>query len=477
MTYFYFDFETRSELDLSKVGRKNYFDHESTQVTLLTYAVDDGAIKHWYFDQPVPRDLVAILTNETPYYKVAHNIAFDIECMKLFERLQWVYWNNNHSLPAHWWDKKTWVDTMALTDLHRFGSSLDSVSKYLNIDTKDKVGKAAMTKQSKPAKDGTFPVILNKEEEEAFINYGGHDVEVCRKIIQTIGRPLPAFERSLWEITYEQNQRGIPVDITLVKEMEKIIGCEAKKLTARFHEIFQGKYNTIGSPKLKEFFQRYYPYCENLQAETVEKMWLDKRQVPVLVREVLYIKRQASSSSVAKVKKILQHEHEGVVYDLLHYHRDHNKRWAGHGVQIQNFPRSIYKEGDLDFKDPQFTNNAIIKNLGEGLDIPWVKNNLRRVWQAPEGQRLFCADLSKIEPTIIFWMCGMGQVPDKWYEKQAASIYGRKPEEIGKDSEERQLGKAACLSCGYGAGGPKFQTMCLKAGLDISLELAKRAVY
>lgn len=475
MKYFYFDFETRSKLDLMKVGRKNYFDHESTMVTLLTYAVDDGPIKHWYWDNPMPRDLGDILCDARPYYKVAHNIAFDIECMKMFKSHHWMSLKN-FELAEHWKDKDTWIDTMALTDHARFGSSLDSVSTYLNIDKKNKVGKAAMTKQSKPAKDGTFPVVLDEEEEKVFIEYGKHDVIVCREILKHLSPHLPPFEKRLWNITYDQNKCGIPIDKDLVKLMKDIVVEQGTKLTKRFHEIFQGKYNTIGSPKLKEFFKRYYPYCDNLKAETVEQMWNDTRKVPQLVREVLYIKKQSSSSSVAKVKKILDVEYGEYIYDNLHYHKDHNKRWAGHGVQIQNFPRSVYKEGDLDYKDDEFLDNAKVSHLMGDLDIPWVKNNLRRVFKAHDGKKLFCADLGKIEPTVIFWLCGMGQVPSDWYEQQAANIYGKKPEDIGKDSEERQLGKTACLSCGYGAGAEKFQGICRKEGINISGNMAITAV-
>ena len=471
MKKFYFDFETRSKLDLKKVGRKNYFEHPSTETTLLTYAIDDGPIKHWFHDQPLPRDLIDILNDETPYYKVAHNISFDIECVKLFVEYQFVLLD----LSDHWWDKSTWIDTMSLTDEKRFGSSLDAVSRYLGIDTKDKIGKAAMVKQSKPNKEGNFP-ILNEEEEKAFIRYGEHDVRVCREILKALPDPLGPFEKGLWDVTYAQNQRGIPIDKPLVELMEEIVIEQGTKLTKRFHEIFQGKYNTIGSPKLKEFFQRYYPYCDNLQAETVEKMWLDDRKVPALVREVLAIKKASSSSSVAKVKKILDVECDGVVYDNLHYHRDHNKRWASHGIQVQNFPRSVYEEGDLDFKDPDFTKNAIIEHEINGLDIQWVKNNLRRVFKAPGFKKIYCADLSKIEPTVMFWLLGIGEVPVNWYEKQAGVIYGKSPQEIDKDGEERQLGKTACLSCGYGAGAVKFHGICRKAGINISESMAMTAV-
>ena len=472
MRYFYFDFETRSKLDLKKVGRKNYFEHPSTETTLLTYAIDDGPIKHWFHDQPVPRDLIEILNDETPYYKVAHNISFDIECVKLFAEYQFVLLE----LADHWWDKSTWIDTMSLTDLHRFGSSLDAVSRYLGIDCKDKIGKAAMVKQSRPNKEGEFPIYLNEEEIKAFIEYGKHDVRVCREILKALPDPLGPFEKGLWDITYNMNVRGIPLDLELVELMRDIVVEQGTKLTKRFHEIFQGRYNTIGSPKLKEFFKRYYPYIENLQAETIEKMWFDDREVPALVREVLAIKRASSSSSVAKVKKMLNMEHEGVIYDNLHYHKNMNTRWAGRGVQIQNFPRSVYKKGDLDFRDPEFTKNSIIEHEMSGLDIPWVKNNLRRVFKAPEGYKIYCADWSKIEPVVMFWLLNIGEVPKNWYERQAASIYGEKVEDIGKDSEERMLGKITCLSSGYGAGAVKFRTICNKMGLSISEDMAVNAI-
>ena len=55
-------------------------------------------------------------------------------------------------------------------------------------------------------------------------------------------------------------------------------------------------------------------------------------------------------------------------------------------------------------------------------------------------------------------------------------IYGIPAAEVGKDSEERVIGKAAELGCGYGLGGKGFRKQVFEGhDLDIGLEAATQA--
>ena len=44
MTVLHIDFETRSELDLRKVGLHNYARHPSTDVRCMSFSLDDGEV-------------------------------------------------------------------------------------------------------------------------------------------------------------------------------------------------------------------------------------------------------------------------------------------------------------------------------------------------------------------------------------------------------------------------------------------------
>ena len=466
---FFFDLETRSRADLKTVGSVRYFADPSTEVTLFCWAVDYGPINYWILGQPVPDMLIALLARGESFTKVAHNILFDILAVRTFAEKHGI------GLGQHWQDVETYVDTMALGDYYRYGSSLEEVAGYFGIGAKDPKGRRLMMKQTKPNKKSGEFVTLEEDDKVGFIKYGQEDVRLCRKIYQFC-KPLPSREKALWEWTAKRNIEGLRVDTDLLKVMNDIVEYNRKMLNSEFKQITNGRMTGINSPKLGRLFRVYYPYCTNLQASTINRMLDDNRSVPSFVRRLLQIKTLMASTSLKKVSVGLNQAYEGRMYNNLHYHSAATKRWSGKGIQIHNFPRSNYVEGDLDPEDPAFVDKA--RFLGEegliGLD--WVKNNLRRIWMAPYGYRFICSDYSKIEPVVLFWLSGQGPVPGNWYEQIAGTIYGRSPHDIKKDSFERHLGKTAALSCGYGVGVDKFRKSAMDAGLQITEELARKAI-
>ena len=472
--YFYFDIETRSVLDLKKVGRVNYFDHPKTEITLISWAMNNGPIQQWAIGEATPQSLISILERKKPYYKVAHNIIFDQTGLQMWtDRLGLL-------LPLHWWDYAYHVDTMALGQFYRIGAGLDRISTVLGIETKAIHGKALMRKQGKPDRKGNFPVLLDEEEMGHFREYGKHDVDICRRIHQKFD-PLPSHEHKIWQWTHGNNVRGVKVDMRLLKLMQRILQDESNKLLPEFNSIVEHKYS-INSPKLKDFFKPYYPACDNMRASTVNLMLKNSKGVPLKIYRALEIKKLLGGSSTKKVIKALQLANQGRICDILTYHRAITKRWSGRdgsggsGVQAQNFPRSIYTKFDLDPDNEKFLEQAEMLYSMGFLNTKWVKNNLRRIWIASGDMVIHCADYSRIEPVVIFWFAGYGSIPDNWYEQMASVVYGMKTEDVKKDSVERHIGKFASLSCGYGISAGGFVTKAFEAGVDVTHELALRCV-
>ena len=473
MDYFYFDCETRSSIDLKTVGRANYFRHPKTEVTLISWAINNGPVEQWAIGDKIPESLLSILKRKDNLIKVAHNIGFDMAAIAKLNEMHPI------GTPKEFFDPSTFVDTMALGNYYRVGSSLDRICKVLGVDTKAIHGKALMNKQSKPDRKGNFPVQLNDEEMEHFKQYGKHDVEMCRMIHQKFD-PLPTHERQIWEWTFKNNQEGIPIDIKLLSIMQFVLNRDAHFLLPEFAKI-TGTYK-IGSIKLREFFKEYYSYCDNLRATTIKKMLEDPDPtVPDKIRRALKIKSMLGSTSVKKVFKALDLANGDVIRDTLSYHQAITKRWSGRdenapGIQVQNFPRSSYTEQDLDPRDPEFFKKVHTLYSVEALNSQWVKNNLRRIFIAREGKHIHCADYSRIEPVVIFWLAGIGSIPDKWYEAMASKVFGVGIEEIKKDSYERHIGKFASLSCGYGIGPKGFAFKANEAGVTVDDMLAYKCV-
>ena len=70
------DYETRSPLDLRKVGAHKYAADPRTEVLCAAYAIDDGPVNTWLPGDPVPPEWVEAAAD--PSWAVcAHNDAFE----------------------------------------------------------------------------------------------------------------------------------------------------------------------------------------------------------------------------------------------------------------------------------------------------------------------------------------------------------------------------------------------------------------
>ena len=104
-------------------------------------------------------------------------------------------------------------------------------------------------------------------------------------------------------------------------------------------------------------------------------------------------------------------------------------------------------------------------------------SKLRTALMAPEGQKLFIADLSNIEARMLAWLSKEHDLVEAFatgrdvYCEFASQIYGRTITK--QDKLERYVGKTAILGLGYGMGADKFQAT-LKTGSP-SVELSDTA--
>lgn len=107
---------------------------------------------------------------------------------------------------------------------------------------------------------------------------------------------------------------------------------------------------------------------------------------------------------------------------------------------------------------------------------------LRTAIQAPEGQKLFIADLSNIEARMLAWLAKEYDLLNAFatgrdvYCEFASQIYGRTITK--EDKLERYVGKTAILGLGYGMGHARFQDT-LKSGspsVEVSEQVAKNIV-
>lgn len=111
--------------------------------------------------------------------------------------------------------------------------------------------------------------------------------------------------------------------------------------------------------------------------------------------------------------------------------------------------------------------------------IETLTSCIRGMICAPAGRELLVADYSAIEARTLPWLAGQDDILEvfrghgKIYEYVAQQIYGIPWQEVGKESEERFIGKVACLALGYAGGAKAFQGMAEAYGADIPEDLAE----
>jgi hypothetical protein len=109
---------------------------------------------------------------------------------------------------------------------------------------------------------------------------------------------------------------------------------------------------------------------------------------------------------------------------------------------------------------------------------------IRNCLIAPPGMKIVDIDLSQIEYRAL---CALAKQTDKLdalragrdvYSELATKLYGRTITKSDETAKERNVGKTATLSCGFGSGvdGKTFQQNCRKSGLKIPIDDAVKAV-
>ncbi len=200
----------------------------------------------------------------------------------------------------------------------------------------------------------------------------------------------------------------------------------------------------------------------NLRAATVED-FLKNGKATGDAEKVLKIRRALSKSSTAKYNKFqMLAASDGRVRDLLLFHAASTGRWGGKNIQPQNFPRGVIK--DI-FEAIERINTCSLEELkllyGENL-MPLFSSVLRGMFISSPGHDLFVEDFNAIECRVLHWVAGYEKGLQMFrdgidpYKEIASKIYKKSILEINDD--ERQVGKAAELGCGYQMGGKKFVT-------------------
>ena len=459
------DFETRSTLDLRKTGVYPYAEHPTTDIWVMAYAIDGEPVKLWFPGMEVPGELLLhVLLGDDMR-------AWNAE----FERVIWrEILTKRYGFPEP--KLEQWYCTQAEAQAMALPRSLGWAADVLGLpQKKDDDGRQLMLQMAKPRKKGTTQWWDDEERVAHLANYCRQDVVVERAIAHRVRRLGPS-ERQVYLVDQRINNRGVRLDLDLIHATRRLVDLETDKENARLGEITGGEVTAVTQvARLHGWVGDQGVELENLKKFTLREALAG--DLPPLVREALEIRRDVGKTSAAKLDSMMAYAcSDGYARGLLQYHGASTGRWAGQGIQPQNFPRGEVK--NVERFIPEILD---LQPVDHPKPVVVAASLLRSMFVASPGHRLIGGDFSQIEARVLGFFADEPYGANE-YETMAALIFGVPVEEIiaehqAGDGRRRQIGKNTVLGCGYQMGANRYRDQAWEqTGEWLSEELCERAV-
>ena len=463
------DLETYSSVDLTKCGVYRYCESEDFEILLAAYSIDGGAVQvtDLACGEKLPQEILDALEDET-VEKWSFNSQFERICLSRLLS----YPAGDYLAPASWRCSMVWASTLGLP------RSLESVGAVLGLEKqkltegKDLIRYFCVPCRPTKANGGRTRNLPEHDPEkwERFKAYNLRDVETEMQIQERLSRfPVPDFIWEEYQLDQEINDRGIGVDMELVRQAIAMDARSREWLTASMQELTELE-NPNSVQQMKQWLADH-----GLETDTLGKTAVAElvKTAPEPLREVLSLRQQLAKNSV---KKYTAMENAVCADSRAHgmfvfYGANRTGRFSGRLIQLQN----LYKNTMPDLAQARALvrsgNYEALSMLYE--DIPDTLSQLIRTAFVPQdGRKLIVADFSAIEARVLAWLAG-----EKWvlevfekggdiYCETAARMFHCRVEKHGENAELRQKGKQATLSCGYGGSVGALKAMgALEAGM------------
>jgi len=452
------DFETKSEVDLNKHGRKKYLAGKEADIICMGYKIDDEPTQLWVPGEPLPAFIGTREYLKHQFY--AFNAQFDMGV--------WGILGKKYSFPVIY--SYMWIDVMAICGRFTYHQSLAQAGEDIGLKIKKNPrGKALIKLICCP------PFIYTHADLMELHEYCKRDVDSMHEMLQALpASALSSKEQEIWELTVLINNHGLPVDINAAKQILGVTDAYKEDQNELLPELTDGKVTkATQAARITKWLRAKGITTPNLQAAIVEKL-LKRLDLSGNVKTVLQLRQELGKSSTAKYLKITELEHKGRIYDNLRYYGANTGRWSGMGFQLHNLPRSKVKDAEPIIKS--FMDLSVIEND----PINAAKSIVRGMVCAPKGKMLCAADYIGIENRGLAWVAEDHKTLELFkqgldqYIDMASFLYKVPYEEV--TSEQRYTGKQLVLGCGYGLGWKGFIGYMEKAGVSITNETALFAV-
>ncbi|ARP51074.1 DNA polymerase [Caproicibacterium sp. XB2] len=479
------DLETFSSNDLSKCGVYKYAEADDFEILLFGYSVDGGEVKviDLASGETIPDEIINALTDDN-VIKWAHNSQFERICLSRYLRDRGISLDpfyDNHPLStkhAHYLNPESWRCSMIWGAYLGLPLSLDKIGSVLKLEQRKMSEGKAMIKYfcvpCKPTKTNSERTRNlpsdDSEKWEVFKAYNKRDVEVEIQIKARLqGFPVPDFVWDEYHIDQEINDRGILVDMPLVKNAIAMDDRSKEELSYKMKELTH-----LDNPGSVQQMKQW------LAENGMEMESLGKKEVAAAIKtaspelaDILALRQQLAKSSVKKYQAMKTAACEdGRAHGMFQFYgANRSGRWAGRIIQLQNLPqnhmddleqaRELVKEGDYEMVSMLYG------------DVPDTLSQLIRTAFIPKpGYKFIVSDFSAIEARVLSYLA-----KEKWrmdvfskngdiYCASASAMFGVPVEKHGVNGHLRQKGKIAELALGYGGSVGALKAMgALEMGL------------
>lgn len=444
------DFETRSIVNLIKLGADVYARHYSTTPIMLAINAPSVGV----------RTVLDFLLGVPGYQKCVYPFAkpddlnyrmIKPECPEIVLRAVregWVFVAHNarfeqtiwfHICHKIWgWPMPTkWSCTAARARYNGIRASLDGAGSDLEIISKKlEAGKQFINDFCKVRKwKGAQKLGIVKElwkEPQDDPEGWQRGLEYCladtdaEMEIDDILPDLPEFEQQVWDLDFKINIRGLPIDTQSVERAILFSDHFTAVNFRRFDEI------TNLRPTQRDRVLEYINQREeiddlgDLRSKTLKRITLS--ELPADLQDVIQIRLETSKASIRKLETIKAcTDNDGFARGLFLYGGAHTMRWSAKRIQPQNFTRPDPEKPQsfmFDFlEDECWTRGMVGHNGGPALDdmpqqpawvqeagirfirpLGYLSTSMRGFIKAPKGFKLVVGDYAQIEARVLVWL-------------------------------------------------------------------------
>lgn len=454
------DFETRSTVDLRKTGVYPYAEHPSTDIWCMAYAFDDEDPLIWRPGYPIDERLAEHIRHGGELH------AWNAQ----FERIMWRIMVDRYGWPEP--KLEQWHCSMALAAAHGLPLQLAAAGKALGIEhEKDREGHDLMMRMCRPRdlrEDGS-PIWWEVPERVLRLcAYCQQDVRAERDIANMLPT-MPERERAIWLFDQRINDRGVRLDDKFVLAAGQLTEAAMDHYEEQLRALTGGEVSVYKAPSYTKWLVANGMNATGVAKSDVADMLT--RPSSELVRAVLKIRQESSQSSTSKFDVMQAYRAgDGRMHGMLQYHGAHTGRWAGRGVQPQNFPRGTVADAEWFIPLIEEGDFHAIDLLEPPLAV--LSSALRASMVASPGSRFLAADFAAIEARVTAWLAGEGGLVQSYiqgvdvYKQLASRIYGVPSSDVTK--RQRFVGKTAILGLGFQMGAKRFRESCAAGGVQLS---------